>query len=675
MNLVAAEATSSTSFVDLATKDELTLTLPAPGDVSVFYNATVSYAGACANEALFDKVLIDGVEQAGSEAMVSAVGAGIFRRLPNVFVASGLGAGAHTVTIRHRVEAPATPCATTWQNRVLIVQPGAGLAHAHFPGRLAAAESATVLQAFTPPDGTTVTLPTPVPVTFLYNASVLGEPAGTWCNGTTVGAMFVDGVLADGTHNGLSDNAYYLGGGEFPIFGTTATLSAGPHTLEVLHRTDDYCTKTWGNRTLIVEAGNDIASNEVRTSEGTVSATFTDLATPDVVTFLLHSPETVFVFFNAAVGAVDTYTYSDALEVDGTIIPESEQRTSFSTGGFGSLAPLAFPLQLGAGKHTVKVVHRAVRLSGTSGNAPWGNRQLVVLRAMQAAWNAASAPRVVAASPAALALAWSPLHGAAGYRATYWDGIAWVGATPASAPGITLTNNVGNWWRVEALSPGGSAFATQYVLGDWQTSLSPGPAWPSGTLTDDFSDDVVDPLYVNARPGQVSETAGYLQVTQEVTDEPSGFAIPWDPGVHRYQRVALRVLRHRANAYFDGSVLLAPYSNRARAVTWGNVYDDYTPLHGSVLTYTPSLDTTGTPPAASVDLLDTLDLQDAWVSLEFLVDSVTGSVRLFQDGAPHTVQTTFNGGKMLLCFSPWGWYTGHYLRIDDLVMESRDTPY
>ncbi len=73
---------------------------------------------------------------------------------------------------------------------------------------------------------------------------------------------------------------------------------------------------------------------------------------------------------------------------------------------------------------------------------------------------------------------------------------------------------------------------------------------------------------------------------------------------------------------------------------------------------------------------------DIWITWDFKIDLFLGkfNVELFDSSMDSIFTTTIDtgwnfGDKIFLFFSPFGWWTGHYVRISDLLMESADTPF
>jgi hypothetical protein len=99
------QTTTVSTAVDLATADSVSFTLDAPSDVLLVYSA-IAYVGtggfACTNY-----VFVDGTNAASVNYTSPATANSLFAA-PISWKAAGLAAGAHTLTVRHSVQAGAT---------------------------------------------------------------------------------------------------------------------------------------------------------------------------------------------------------------------------------------------------------------------------------------------------------------------------------------------------------------------------------------------------------------------------------------------------------------------------------------------------------------------------------------------------------------------------------------
>jgi RHS repeat-associated protein len=117
-NVPTDEATSSTSYTDLATPDTATFTLLAPATVDVWYAATKTFPDC--GETATDIINVDGTDfpQSSSTVFWSAATS------VSALVLPSLGAGAHVVSVHHKVS---ITCSAHWRNRSLLVELGDAL--------------------------------------------------------------------------------------------------------------------------------------------------------------------------------------------------------------------------------------------------------------------------------------------------------------------------------------------------------------------------------------------------------------------------------------------------------------------------------------------------------------------------------------------------------------------
>lgn len=108
------QATTSTSFTDLATIESVTFTLDSSADILVRWRGSTfnSTGGITANLAIAN---FDGVDEGGSESTIYPNG---LQYDSVIFISKNLAAGTHTIKIRKRV----TAGSGSWMNRQLSVE-------------------------------------------------------------------------------------------------------------------------------------------------------------------------------------------------------------------------------------------------------------------------------------------------------------------------------------------------------------------------------------------------------------------------------------------------------------------------------------------------------------------------------------------------------------------------
>ena len=115
-NFIATdETTTSVTFADLTTHDSVTFTCVATCNAAVIYGANEYSSGG--TQTLFNSVFVDGVQaDDGNQAIVMA---GTTAPLAGnaVWLASSLGAGAHTIDIQHKVNGNTGH----WRDRMITV--------------------------------------------------------------------------------------------------------------------------------------------------------------------------------------------------------------------------------------------------------------------------------------------------------------------------------------------------------------------------------------------------------------------------------------------------------------------------------------------------------------------------------------------------------------------------
>ncbi|PKN54714.1 MAG: hypothetical protein CVU56_25020, partial [Deltaproteobacteria bacterium HGW-Deltaproteobacteria-14] len=292
-------------------------------------------------------------------------------------------------------------------------------------------------------------------------------------------------------------------------------------------------------------------------------------------------------------------------------------------------------------------------------------------------WTKDTEPRVVAADAGtgAATIAWKRLVGADAYRVWRYAGANYARELVATTTDRSWDGTTNNAYRVEAVDPEGQVRDFVNV----GVSSVVAPTWTTGTFTDDFEDGVLASNYLNLKPHQVTEAGGVLQLTQTVTDDYSSFYLPYDTEGRRYLRLTARVYQHRTNSQYTGGIFYFPAENSWKSLFFGCPWEDYRSWRGGQLRYTRYRADVPSEAFGSTLSLDSVSRFDAWFDYEIVIDTVTGVVsgRLGDETFPTElpVDAQFLAtGKVLIYFTPYGWFTGHYLRIDDLRVESYDPP-
>jgi RHS repeat-associated protein len=367
VNVAADESISTgSSYIDLPTPEQVMVTTADGDDLTIFYDATV-YKSDCTGS-LYDIVNFDGVDQTNSSTLVSlSPSLPEQATLPTYYVLRGVSAGTHTVKIRHRVDT----CTGHWVNRTLTVDRGQVLGSLSVPTD--EATSSRTSTDLATPDRVTLTLATAQTVEIFYQAMAYKND----CTGTAVNVVNVDGVDQAGTTVGYAVKTGFAGE-TTDVY--SVALSAGTHTVSVRHWADT-CSAHWLYRTLFVRPGGELlGASIVSADETTTSTSFTNLTTPDSVTFTLATAGPVTAFYDA-----DEYqlcgntTFTDVFNVDGSDVTSTA--SAINEGGTFNIEAthLYRSPVLSAGSHTIAVRHE---MSGCT--AHWVGRELLVAMAPSA---------------------------------------------------------------------------------------------------------------------------------------------------------------------------------------------------------------------------------------------------------------------------------------------------
>jgi len=237
----------------------------------------------------------------------------------------------------------------------------------------------------------------------------------------------------------------------------------------------------------------------------------------------------------------------------------------------------------------------------------------------------------------------------------------------------TFEGSVNQLYRIEAVDAGGAVldFVNVGVPNLYPTS------WTSGIFVDDFQDNAVAGNYLNLKPHQVVENNGYIQMTMTGTDDYPGFYLPYDTLGQRYLKVSARIFQNRSNSQYTGGISYSAAENSWKYMFFGSPWEDYRAWRGGHFRAIRYRSNPPTDPVEQIVSLDNVSRFGEWFNYELVLDTVTGqaSGRLGDETFPtiFPVATQFRPtGRILIHFSQYGWFTGHYLRVDDLRVEAYD---
>jgi hypothetical protein len=203
------------------------------------------------------------------------------------------------------------------------------------------------------------------------------------------------------------------------------------------------------------------------------------------------------------------------------------------------------------------------------------------------------------------------------------------------------------------------------------------PSWTTGTFVDDFENAAIASNYLNLKPHQVVEANGYLQLSQTITDDYSAFYLPYDTQGRRYLKVTARLYQYRNNSQYTGGISYSSSENSWKYMYFASPWEDYRAYRGGQMRAGRYRSNLPAEPFEQIWSLDNVSRFGEWFDYELVLDTVTGTAsgKLGTDTFPAVfpVATQFRpSGRVFISFSPYAWFTGHYLRIDNLRVESYD---
>jgi len=229
-------------------------------------------------------------------------------------------------------------------------------------------------------------------------------------------------------------------------------------------------------------------------------------------------------------------------------------------------------------------------------------------------------------------------------------------------------------WRIKAIDASDTVIDTRVIRLMYSALI---PLFISGTYTDDFEDGTVSSYYYIKNPAQASEESGYLKLYQNVTDNGARLYLGYDTEGKRYIHLSVKWLQHRANVYYGGNLLFNAYRNNLDQIGTANRHNENDGHYGTMIYYISYNEQSFLPANNVYDSLDATEYFDVWITWDIYIDSTTGSAEVWINGS--NIGTSNTGiilkDKFVLRIDPSSWYTGAYVWLDDLLIESSDTPY
>ncbi len=307
--------------------------------------------------------------------------------------------------------------------------------------------------------------------------------------------------------------------------------------------------------------------------------------------------------------------------------------------------------------------------------------------------NGIDEPRVIASTDAKFTLSWPVLENAVNYELYYvtkWDPLEETKFMQTSGTQFEVTENTKKNLRIKAKDAADSIVDTWVIQGSSNSGvkvigyyvLIP-DNFVSGSYYYEFDEPSLPAIYYKINPDEIVQSSGYVQLNQNVTDNGPAIYIGYNSNGKRYVHTRFKYFQHRANEYYGGiPIQIISYMNKNTFFGVGNYHEVYTPHMGTNYRYTDYNVNNYTPFYEIWQQIHTNEYFDTWITWDFKIDLALGAftVELLDSSNASVFVQTINtgrhyGDKIFLMFNPFGWWTGHYVRIDDLLIESSDTPY
>lgn len=289
-------------------------------------------------------------------------------------------------------------------------------------------------------------------------------------------------------------------------------------------------------------------------------------------------------------------------------------------------------------------------------------------------------PKIIAATSNSLTVKWPAIQNAIRYdvyQVTSADpSIVETKFTYTDKTEITLTSNYSQNLRIKAVDSSSQVLDQWLIFGYYNTQV---PSYIKGSFYDNFEDGIFNPAYGIKNPSQVTESGGYMQLSQNETNNGPRLYIGYDPEGKRYVRFSIKRFQHRSSEYFDGEICFVSFSHNNDIATLYNAHNAGSdPVRfGTLMVYNNYDCREYNPFSRPRSDLDSTEYFDVWFTLNVIIDLYEGSFRVGINGSYFTTFDTpyIFKDKIIFLLSSYGWGTGHYVRLDDLSIESSDTPF
>jgi uncharacterized repeat protein (TIGR02543 family) len=273
---------------------------------------------------------------------------------------------------------------------------------------------------------------------------------------------------------------------------------------------------------------------------------------------------------------------------------------------------------------------------------------------------------------------WSHLQNAVKYEIWY------VTSTNPSVVETKFDETVNNYyistqhldqaWRIKAIDSSDSVIDTRIIDIIEANDI---PTLITGTYTDDFEDGIISSNYYIRNQSQASEDSGYLKLNLNVTDNGPILYLGYDTEGKRYIHLQVKWYQHRSNDNYYGTLMFYAYRNSLDWISMANNHDTYYGYYGTAVSHQSYNEQIYLPTNNVRDALDATEYFDTWFTWDVYIDSTTGLTEVKINSI--SLGTSSTGiilkDKFILRIDSSQWFTGAYVWLDDLLIESSDTPY
>ncbi len=298
------------------------------------------------------------------------------------------------------------------------------------------------------------------------------------------------------------------------------------------------------------------------------------------------------------------------------------------------------------------------------------------------AWDSETGPRIISSAVDSLTFSWRHVEKATAYRIYYvntWGPPVietYINKTGGDSSSIEAdVNDYNRIYRIKAEDPSGNVIDYRIIMGFYDQII---PGFFSGSVADDFNG-ITGPdanyYSVNMSNGQAAaaDTSGN-NINIDVSAAGPNLYFGYDPAGKQYVKISLKFFQHyQPGNNFGAGLIIYSYRNNLDHAVIG--HSSINAVESSGVEYY-RYDARDYEPEKVDSALNSSPVFDVWFTRSVIIDASSGDLTISENGIS-TVKTMpwKFPGKLVFSVIAWSSGSGDYLNIDDLFIESSNTPF